>query len=84
MEKNPLEKSPVVIKVKQISIHPEFNNRTVDNDLALLQLETPVYFDSHIGTMIVGIIKDIHCIELDCHFQCQFACQQKGAISHVV
>lgn len=42
----------VVIKVKQITVHPEFNNRTFDDDLALLELESPIRYDAHIGTQL--------------------------------
>lgn len=68
-----LKKSAVVIKVKQIIIHPEFNNRTIDNDLALLRLEAPVRFDTHIGKMNVIFIKSFELFS-SCRFQCQFVC----------
>ncbi|XP_055299887.1 serine protease filzig-like isoform X3 [Sitodiplosis mosellana] len=41
-------KKSVTIKVKEIIYHPEFNNRTFDNDLALLKLERPIQYDTHI------------------------------------
>lgn len=43
------EKPSIVIKVKQIIVHPGFNNRTFDDDLSILELETSIGFDTHIG-----------------------------------
>lgn len=44
------EDKPIVeIKVKRITVHPGFNNRTLDDDLAILELENPVRYDTHIG-----------------------------------
>lgn len=52
-------KKSVTIRVKKIIYHPEFNTRTFDNDLALLKLQRPVQYDTHIGKndLNVEIIK---------------------------
>lgn len=42
-------KKSVARRVKQIIYHPDFNNHTFDNDLALLKLAKPVQYDTHIG-----------------------------------
>lgn len=44
-----LPKKSIAMKVKQIIYHPEFNERTFDNDLAQLKLERPIQFDTHIS-----------------------------------
>lgn len=35
--------------VKQILVHPKYNDYTYENDIALLQLENGIQFDEHIG-----------------------------------
>lgn len=37
--------------VKQVLIHPKYNDYTYENDIALLHLEKPIQFDKHIGKM---------------------------------
>lgn len=42
-------KRSVTKNVKQIVVHRAYDPATFENDLALLQLETPVHYDTHIG-----------------------------------
>ena len=35
-------------KAKRSFVHPNFNPMTVDNDIALIELEEPVYFNDYI------------------------------------
>lgn len=42
-------KRSVTKNVKQIIVHRAYDPATFENDLALLQLETPVHYDTHIG-----------------------------------
>ncbi|XP_023230910.1 transmembrane protease serine 9-like [Centruroides sculpturatus] len=39
---------PVKKKVKRMIVHRQYNSQTLENDLALLELESPVRFQSHI------------------------------------
>lgn len=41
-----------MIRVKQTIYHPDFDDFTFENDLALLKLEKPVQYDTHIGKRI--------------------------------
>ena len=43
-----IESSPVVRKAKRVVIHPNYNHLTLENDLALIELETDVDYDQHI------------------------------------
>uniref|UniRef100_A0A665UR74 Vitamin K-dependent protein C n=1 Tax=Echeneis naucrates TaxID=173247 RepID=A0A665UR74_ECHNA len=43
-----LEGSEVTLKVIKYFKHPDYNSRTVDNDIALLRLETPAPFSEYI------------------------------------
>lgn len=42
-------KRPVSKNVKRIIVHRQYDAATFENDLAILELESPVRFDSHIG-----------------------------------
>lgn len=45
-----LEKKRSVTKnVKRIVVHREYDAATFENDLALLELESPIHYDTHIG-----------------------------------
>lgn len=45
-----LEKKRSVTKnVKRIIVHSEYDAATFENDLALLELESPIHYDTHIG-----------------------------------
>lgn len=45
-----LEKKRSVTKnVKRIIPHREYDAATFENDLALLELESPIHYDTHIG-----------------------------------
>lgn len=51
-----LEKKRSVTKnVKRIVVHREYDAATFENDLALLEMESPIHYDTHIG-------KDLHII----------------------
>ena len=39
------EQSKRVINIEK---HPEYSDRTTDNDIALLQLESPLTYDGHV------------------------------------
>lgn len=46
-----LEKKRSVTKnVKRIVVHREYDAATFENDLALLEMESPIHYDTHIGT----------------------------------
>lgn len=42
-------KRSITKNVKQIIVHRQYDPATFENDLALLQLESPVHYDTHIG-----------------------------------
>lgn len=44
-------KRPVSRNVKRVIVHRKYDAATFENDLALLELEHPVQFDSHIGKL---------------------------------
>lgn len=47
-----LEKKRSVTKnVKRIVVHREYDAATFENDLALLELESPIHYDTHIGEL---------------------------------
>ncbi|XP_035693354.1 trypsin-like [Branchiostoma floridae] len=39
------------IQVKRVVQHEDYDDRTIDNDIALLELETPITIGSHVGTV---------------------------------
>lgn len=43
------KKRAVTKNVKRVIVHRNYDAATFENDLALLELESPVHFDSHIG-----------------------------------
>lgn len=45
-------KRPVSRNVKRVIVHRQYDAATFENDLALLELEHPVQFDSHIGEYV--------------------------------
>lgn len=46
-----LEKRRSVTKnVKRVIVHRQYDAATFENDLAILELESPVRYDAHIGT----------------------------------
>ena len=47
-ERGLVERSPVVRNAKRIVIHPEYNHLTLENDLALIELDSDVDYDQHI------------------------------------
>lgn len=45
-----LEKKRSVTKnIKRIVVHREYDAATFENDLALLEMESPIHYDTHIG-----------------------------------
>uniref|UniRef100_A0A3Q2EF90 Zgc:100868 n=1 Tax=Cyprinodon variegatus TaxID=28743 RepID=A0A3Q2EF90_CYPVA len=50
-ESNPNE---VVRKATQITIHPDYNSSTVDNDIALIRLSEPVSFTNYISPVCLA------------------------------
>lgn len=51
-----LEKKRSVTKnVKRIIVHSEYDAATFENDLALLELESPIHYDTHIGKKLVKV-----------------------------
>lgn len=49
-----LEKKRSVTKnVKHIVVHREYDAATFENDLALLELESPIHYDTHIGELFL-------------------------------
>lgn len=42
-------KRSVTKNVKSIVVHRQYDAATFENDLALLELESPIHYDSHIG-----------------------------------
>lgn len=52
-----LEKKRSVTKnVKHIVVHREYDAATFENDLALLELESPIHYDTHIGELLLHSI----------------------------
>lgn len=45
-------KRAVTKNVKRVIVHRQYDPATFENDIALLELESPVQFDTHIGTLI--------------------------------
>ena len=37
--------------VKRVIVHRQYDAATFENDLAILELESPVHYDSHIGLL---------------------------------
>lgn len=51
-----LEKKRSVTKnIKRIVVHREYDAATFENDLALLEMESPIHYDTHIGKRINNI-----------------------------
>jgi secreted trypsin-like serine protease len=46
-----IEETNVVMNVIQVIVHPNYNDNTLEDDLALLKLEFPVQKSSHINTI---------------------------------
>lgn len=45
-----LEKKRSITKnIKRIVVHREYDAATFENDLALLEMESPIHYDTHIG-----------------------------------
>lgn len=42
-------KRSVSKNVKRVIVHRQYDAATFENDLAILELESPVHYDSHIG-----------------------------------
>lgn len=42
-------KRSVTKNVKRVLVHREYDAATFENDLALLELESPIHYDTHIG-----------------------------------
>ena len=42
-------KRSVTKNVKRVIVHRQYDAATFENDLAILELESPVRYDSHIG-----------------------------------
>lgn len=45
-------RKPVSRNVRRVIVHRQYDAATFENDLALLELESPVKFDAHIGKKI--------------------------------
>lgn len=45
------QKRSVTKNVKRVVVHREYDAATFENDLALLELESPIHYDTHIGTV---------------------------------
>lgn len=43
--------------VKRVVVHREYDAATFENDLALLELESPIHYDTHIGTVFDIVIE---------------------------
>lgn len=44
-------KRPVTKNVKRVIVHRQYDPATFENDLALLEMDSPVQFDTHIGKL---------------------------------
>lgn len=42
-------KRSVTKNVKRVIVHRQYDPATFENDLAILELESPVHYDTHIG-----------------------------------
>lgn len=49
-------KRPVTKNVKRVIVHRQYDPATFENDLALLEMDSPVQFDTHIGKWVRGDI----------------------------
>lgn len=47
-------KRPMSKNVKRVIVHRQYDAATFENDLALLELESPVEFDQHIGKSLIS------------------------------
>lgn len=45
-------KRAVTKNVKRVIVHRQYDPATFENDIALLELESPVNFDTHIGKQL--------------------------------
>lgn len=46
-------KKPVSRNVRKVIVHRQYDAATFENDLALLELDTPIKFDAHIGKIVI-------------------------------
>lgn len=44
-------RKPVSRNVRKVIVHKQYDAATFENDLALLELDTPIKFDAHIGKL---------------------------------
>lgn len=51
-------KRAVTKNVKRVIVHRQYDPATFENDIALLELESPVQFDTHIGKTFKGISRE--------------------------
>jgi len=42
-------KRPITKNIKRVIVHRQYDPATFENDLALLEMDSPVQFDTHIG-----------------------------------
>lgn len=57
-------KRSVTKNVKRVVVHREYDAATFENDLALLELESPIHYDTHIGTAVCIRNSSKVCIEI--------------------
>lgn len=67
-----LEKKRSVTKnVKHVVLHGGYNEDTYENDLALLELESPIHYDTHIG---MDATMATYCNGVEISFQSLISC----------
>lgn len=62
-------KRAVTKNVKRVIVHRQYDPATFENDIALLELESPVQFDTHIGKTLTTIAPKNASLTL-CFFAC--------------
>lgn len=43
----------VTKNVKRVIVHRQYDAATFENDLAILELESPIHYDVHIGELVI-------------------------------
>jgi len=57
-------KRPITKNVKRVIVHRQYDPATFENDLALLEMDSPVQFDTHIGKLPEMVVIDRYFINI--------------------
>lgn len=67
-------KRSVSKNVKRVIVHRQYDAATFENDLAILELESPVRYDTHIGKLFTDEAFGIHCQNMKHEDELNFDC----------